>query len=59
VGNDNIKNYVSKETLERVNYAVEHASFKVFKQTISDIWRLALLYEHGGIYVDSTTFTME
>jgi len=31
----------------------------VNKATISDLWRLALLIEHGGIYVDSTTFTIE
>jgi mannosyltransferase OCH1-like enzyme len=44
--------------LDRIQNAINKAVMKITSATISDMWRLALILEHGGIYVDSTTFTI-
>lgn len=36
-----------------------HADYPVSKQAETDLWRLALVYKHGGVYIDATTFTTE
>jgi mannosyltransferase OCH1-like enzyme len=30
----------------------------IFKQTKSDLIRLALLYKHGGVYLDASTVAL-
>ena len=59
VTQDNIKEYLSQETQQKIEYATSHATLDVTKQLLSDLWRLAFLKEHGGIYADITTFTLE
>ena len=34
-----------------------HSNYPLREQVKSDLWRLALVYKHGGLYVDATTFT--
>ena len=36
-----------------------HATYEVTQQVKTDLWRLALVYKHGGVYVDATTFNTE
>lgn len=42
-----------------MDYALKHANYGVQIQGESDLWRLALMYKHGGVYVDASTFTTE
>ena len=45
--------------LQKIKYALAHAAYYVTKQAETDFWRLALLYNHGGIYLDASTFTLD
>lgn len=55
---DSIKDYLEEEVLERINYAVKHADFDISRQAVTDMWRLALIYKYGGVYLDASTFTI-
>lgn len=43
--------------IEKIDRAVQNASFDLSRQAVSDLWRMALVYERGGVYFDASTFT--
>jgi hypothetical protein len=43
--------------LEKIGKAVENCQFDLSQQALSDLWRMALIYEHGGVYFDASTFS--
>ena len=56
---DNVKEFISEELIVKINNAINNAAFDLSNQAISDLWRLALVYEHGGVYFDASTFQIE
>jgi mannosyltransferase OCH1-like enzyme len=55
----NVHSYLEKKTLDRINYSVEHAKLKVYAQSRADLIRLALIANHGGIYMDASFIALE
>jgi mannosyltransferase OCH1-like enzyme len=58
VNSSNIKDYLDSQTIERIEYTIKNGKMNIFTQTKSDLIRLALLYKHGGIYVDASTLAI-
>ena len=46
-------------TLEQIDSVIKNAKMHVFPQTKSDIYRLALLYKYGGVYLDAATIAVQ
>ena len=46
--------YLDEETLKKINYTMD--KFKLVKHTttLSDLYRLALISKHVGVYLDAT-----
>jgi len=45
--------------LQRIDSVIENAKMHIFTQTKSDIYRLALLYKYGGVYLDAATVAVQ
>ena len=45
--------------MARIDNSVNGAKIEPHLQTKSNFYRLALLYYHGGIYLDATTLALE
>lgn len=56
VNNNNLKDYLSAEEINRIEDTIRNAQFAVRAQIRSDFIRLALLATHGGIYMDVSYF---
>ena len=54
VDKSNVGEYLEKEVLDKISYAMAHPSGQTFKHTWPDMVRIALLYKYGGVYMDST-----
>jgi hypothetical protein len=57
VSNNNIDQFISHELRQKINQAIQNANQSIGSQVITDFWRLAIIYEHGGVYVDASTYT--
>lgn len=58
VNNSNIKDFLDAQTIEMIEYTIKNGKMNIFTQTKSDLIRLALLYKHGGVYVDASTLAI-
>ena len=56
ISKSNLKQFISKELLKKIDHTVMNADYRISRQAVADLWRLALLYEHGGVYLDASTF---
>lgn len=45
--------------INKIEEAVKNASFDLSRQAVSDLWRMALVYEQGGVYFDASSFSTE
>jgi mannosyltransferase OCH1-like enzyme len=54
VNMSNIKQYLAEEVLLRIETTIAHAQLKTYPQSKGDLYRLALLAEYGGIYMDAS-----
>jgi hypothetical protein len=54
VNNTNGNLYLDAETLKRIHETVANAKLRTYYTTLSDLYRLALISQHGGIYLDAT-----
>lgn len=52
VDNNNLKDYLPQSEIARIDETIRQAKFQVQAQIRSDYIRLALIYAHGGIYMD-------
>jgi hypothetical protein len=43
--------------IEKIDQAVQNASFDLSRKAVSDLWRMAVVYEHGVVYFDASIFT--
>ncbi len=60
VSDSNLNEYLSTETIQKIEYAVTHqASIVKSKYIKYDLIRLALVAEHGGIYMDLSYILLE
>lgn len=59
ITNNNIKDYLDQDILKKIQYAVSHPAFKVYPPLKSNLMRIALVYKHGGIYVDASVIFVE
>lgn len=55
----NIHQYLSNETLERIDSAIRLAKLTTYPQSKPDLYRLALLAKFGGIYMDASYIALE
>ena len=42
--------------IQTIDKAIQNSSFDLSRQAVSDLWRMALVYENGGVYFDASTF---
>jgi hypothetical protein len=59
VNDTNLKLYLDSEVISQIETTISKAKIKTFKQTRSDLIRLALLIKHGGIYMDASYILLE
>ena len=59
VNSTNLGQYLEANTLQQINSVIANAKMHVFPQTKSDIYRLALLYKYGGLYLDAATVAVQ
>jgi hypothetical protein len=53
VSDSNLQDYLDSDTIDRIEYAVNHqASIMKSKYIEYDLIRLALIAKHGGVYMD-------
>ncbi len=45
--------------IQKIEKSLQNASFDLSRQAVSDLWRMALVYEHGGVYFDASTFSTD
>ena len=55
----NLHEYLDKETLERIDNTIRLAKLTTYPQSKPDLYRLALLSKHGGIYMDASYVALE
>jgi mannosyltransferase OCH1-like enzyme len=58
VNSSNLKDFIDLDIIEKIDYTLKNAKMTVFTQTKSDLVRLALLYKHGGVYIDASTLAV-
>ena len=59
VSDNNLKDYLSGEEVNKVEDTIRNAQFAIRSQARSDFVRLALLAAHGGIYMDLSYIWLE
>lgn len=59
INDKNYHEYLSSKILELINTTIINAKMQIKSQTKSDIYRLALLSSHGGVYLDASYVFME
>lgn len=50
----NIDKYLDDITLKKIKFTIENAKLMTYPQTQGDLYRLALLIKHGGVYMDAS-----
>jgi len=50
---------LGEDVLNRINFVMKNAKVKVFRPTLSDMYRLALMYKYGGVYFDVATVSLQ
>lgn len=55
INNDNLNKYIPQKQIERMQATFQNAKTLLRIQSISDVYRLGVLYLHGGIYFDITS----
>jgi len=51
--------YLETNILQQIDFVITNAKMQIFPQTKSDIYRLALLYKYGGVYLDTATVAVQ
>ena len=54
VNNTNINHYLDASIVEKIEVTAAKSKLKTYPTTKSDLYRLALLIKHGGIYMDAS-----
>jgi mannosyltransferase OCH1-like enzyme len=55
VSSKNVNKYLDADVIQKVENAIKNAKMKTHDQTRSELYRLALLYKYGGVYLDPMT----
>lgn len=50
----NLHTYLEQSVIDRIQNALDTAAVEIYPQTKPDLYRLALLIAHGGIYLDAS-----
>lgn len=56
LSNHNYTEYISKESLARLDKMYTQSKHKLERQNWADLMRLFLIYENGGMWVDTNSF---
>lgn len=59
VSKSTLPTFLDNETMARIETTLGGSPHKIYDQTYSDMVRLALLYKHGGIYLDASFILLE
>jgi mannosyltransferase OCH1-like enzyme len=56
VSDSNLHQFIDSNTLLKIENTIHSAKMIILPQTKSDFYRLALIAEHGGVYLDATYY---
>lgn len=56
LSNHNYTQFLSKESLDRLDNMYLNSEHKISKQNWADLMRLFLVYENGGMWIDTNSF---
>lgn len=51
--------YLDKSTLNSIESRLQFAKLELSKQLPSDLYRLAILHKHGGVYLDVSIVSLQ
>jgi hypothetical protein len=51
VTDDNLKEYLTKETIDGIGQALTANKLNIYESTKKQLISLAILYQHGGVWV--------
>lgn len=50
----NVDKYLDATTLKKIDYSLKNAKMLTYPQSQGDLYRLALVAKHGGVYMDAS-----
>ena len=56
---ENVTDYLSHESLVKINYILNNPYIGFVRQTRADVYRYFLIYEHGGMWLDVNAFFVD